>query len=238
MSSPLPTAALCFTYVYFVKVWGPKFMENRPAHNLQVIVAIYNIFQILANGWLFYELSRFGWFGNNDYSFVCQPVDYSGNEGPLRMLRAGYLFFLLKIVDFVDTFIFVLRKKNNQISNLHVIHHAVMPISSWPGVRYVAGGHSLFFALLNTLVHVVMYLYYFLAGLGPRYKKYLWWKQYLTTFQIAQFVIAIIHSFLPYFSSKCDYPFGFCLWISGNELLMLVMFTGFYREHYITKKKV
>lgn len=48
-------------------------------------------------------------------------------------------------------------------------------------------------ALLNALVHVVMYFYYFLAGLGPRYKKFLWWKQYITTFQITQFVIATIH---------------------------------------------
>lgn len=37
---------------------------------------------------------------------------------------------------------------------------------------------------INTLVHTIMYSYYFLAALGPQIKKYLWWKKYLTGLQI------------------------------------------------------
>jgi hypothetical protein len=44
-----------------------------------------------------------------------------------------------------------------------------MPLSVWPGVRFVAGGHASFFFLINTLVHIIMYAYYLLAALGPRY---------------------------------------------------------------------
>jgi len=34
---------------------------------------------------------------------------------------------------------FVLRKKNDHISNLHVIHHSIMPISVWFGVKFAPG---------------------------------------------------------------------------------------------------
>lgn len=47
-----------------------------------------------------------------------------------------------------------------------------------------AGGHSTFFALLNTFVHIVMYFYYMVAAMGPRFQKYIWWKKYLTSFQM------------------------------------------------------
>lgn len=237
MNSPLPATVICFTYVYLVKVWGPKFMENRPAHKLQVTVAIYNIFQILANGYLCYELSVSGMLSSNGYNFFCQPVDYSNNEDSLRLLRAGYLFFILKLIDLVDTFFFVFRKKNNQITALHVVHHAILPISSWPGIRYVGGGHTLFFAFLSTFVHTIMYFYYFLSGLGPRFKKFLWWKRYLTILQLSQFVTVFVHSLLPIVIPNCDYPLAFSLWIACNESLMLFMFADFYKKAYTAKKK-
>lgn len=48
------------------------------------------------------------------------------------------------------------------------------------GVKFMAGGHSSFFGLLNTFVHIIMYTYYMLAAMGPEMQKYLWWKKYLT----------------------------------------------------------
>lgn len=98
MSSPLPTIVICLTYVYFVKIWGPQFMKHRPAYNLREVLAVYNAFQIICNGWLFYELGRYGWLSGN-YSFICQPVDYSNNEAALRILRASYWFFMSKFLD-------------------------------------------------------------------------------------------------------------------------------------------
>lgn len=45
---------------------------------------------------------------------------------------------------------------------------------------------------LNSLVHVVMYTYYFIAALlgsnEKAKKRYLWWGRYLTQFQMFQFV--------------------------------------------------
>lgn len=52
------------------------------------------------------------------------------------------------------------------------------------GLPPFPGGHSTFFGLLNTFVHIVMYTYYMFSAMGPQYQKYLWWKKYLTTLQM------------------------------------------------------
>ena len=83
-------------------------------------------------------------------------------------------------------FFFVLRKKQEQVSVLHVVHHGIMPMSVWFGLRFTPGGHSTFFGLLNTLVHVVMYFYYMVSAMGPKYAKFIWWKKYLTAFQMVK----------------------------------------------------
>lgn len=125
--------------------------------------------------------------------------------------------FPFSVPESVQVF-FVMRKKNSQVSTLHVIHHGCMPMSVWFGVKFTpgkyqlwlscihidgwaqrvsgadftiffpyfphSGGHSTFFGLLNTFVHIVMYSYYLFSALGPRFQKYLWWKKYLTALQM------------------------------------------------------
>lgn len=39
---------------------------------------------------------------------------------------------------------FILRKKNNQITFLHVYHHSTMLINWWLGVKFIAGGQCRF----------------------------------------------------------------------------------------------
>lgn len=101
-------------------------------------------------------------------------------------------------------------------------------------VYNVLGGHSTFFGLLNTFVHIVMYGYYLLAALGPSIQPYLWWKKYLTALQITQFVLIIIHAFQLLFI-KCDYPKAFAGWIGLHGILFFFLFKSFYQESYIKK---
>jgi hypothetical protein len=61
-----------------------------------------------------------------------------------------------------------------------------MPVFGWTLTRWLPGGQESFGGTFNSLVHVIMYSYYFLAALGPHMQKYLWWKRYLTTFQMLQ----------------------------------------------------
>lgn len=204
-------------------------MANRPAFELKPLMVVYNFCQVFFNSWLFYELGRAGWF--NGYSWVCQPVDYSMDAMAVRMATVSWWYLISKFFDFFDTFFFVLRKKNDHISVLHLVHHGVVPMSIWPGVRFLPGGQATFFAFLNTLVHIVMYFYYMLAAMGPRFTAYLWWKKYLTTFQIVQFILATVH-ICQILIIDCSYPKASAWWIAAHEMFFLVLFSRFFRKAY------
>ncbi|KAH8247154.1 hypothetical protein KR032_011526 [Drosophila birchii] len=257
MSSPFPTLAVCLTYVYLVKVVGPRWMENRKPLHLQNTLVMYNAIQVVFSAWLFYECLMGGWWGSysfrcqpvdysdsptsrrigisgwltGHYSFRCQPVDYSNNPRTLRMVHACWWYYFSKFTEFMDTIFFVLRKKTSQVTTLHVIHHGCMPMSVWFGVKFTPGGHSTFFGLLNTFVHIVMYTYYMFSAMGPQYQKYLWWKKYLTTLQMVQFILIMVHAFQLLFID-CNYPKAFVWWIGMHAVMFFFLFNEFYKAAY------
>ncbi|KAK9711119.1 GNS1/SUR4 family [Popillia japonica] len=187
----------------------------------------------LPTAWIFYEYLMSGWWGS--YSFRCQPVDYSNSPMALRMANTCWWYYISKFTEFFDTLFFILRKKNSHVSTLHVIHHGCMPFSVWMGMKFAPGGHSTFFALLNSFVHIVMYFYYMVAAMGPEYQRYIWWKKYLTTFQMVQFVAIFTHQFQLLFT-ECDYPKGFMIWIAMHGILFLFLFSDFYKVKYSREK--
>jgi len=100
------------------------------------------------------------------------------------MIQVCHLFYLSKFIELLDTIFFIMKKNFRQVSVLHVLHHGIMPISWWFGVRFVAGGFGTLHACINSFIHFLMYLYYGLAALGPEYQKYLFWKKYMTWMQM------------------------------------------------------
>ncbi|XP_055381231.1 elongation of very long chain fatty acids protein AAEL008004-like isoform X3 [Condylostylus longicornis] len=234
MSSPFPTLAVCLTYVYFVKVLGPRLMENRKPFQLQHTLVIYNLAQVIFSAWIFYEIGMSGWFTGH-YNFRCQPVEYNNHPRTLRMVNASWWYYFSKFTEFFDTIFFVLRKKTSQVSTLHVIHHGCMPMSVWFGVKFTPGGHSTFFGLLNTFVHIIMYTYYLFAAMGPQYQKYLWWKKYLTALQMVQFVLIMVHAFQLLFID-CDYPKAFVWWIGMHAVMFFFLFNQFYKDTYKSRE--
>ncbi len=49
---------------------------------------------------------------------VCQPVEYEGPNG-LRMLKTAYLYYIVRLTQFADSFFVIARKRN--VSSLQVI---------------------------------------------------------------------------------------------------------------------
>lgn len=229
MSTPVPTIAVCLAYICVVKQLGPRLMERRAPFQLRKLMIAYNCAMVVLSAILFYKLGKHGWFGK--YNYKCQPVDYSNSEDALAIASLSWHYYMSKYVEFLDTIFFVLRKKNGHISTLHVIHHGIMPLSVWWGVKFCPGGHSTFFAFINSFIHVVMYSYYALSAIGPHMHKYLWWKKYITTAQMVQFVAIFVHSFQLLFR-QCDYPRGFMWWIGFHSVLFWVLFSNFYKTEY------
>ncbi|KAJ3091831.1 hypothetical protein HK102_013293 [Quaeritorhiza haematococci] len=94
-----------------------------------------------------------------------------------------YINYLIKYYELLDTVFLVLKKK--KLEFLHVYHHAMtmslcyVELEGQATVSWVP-------VVLNLMVHVVMYYYYARTAISS---KRIWWKKYLTTMQITQFVI-------------------------------------------------
>src|SRR5699024_5870084 len=96
---------------------------------------------------------------------------------------------------------------------------------------------NLFFGLLNSLVHVVMYSYYGLSSLGPAVRPYLWWKKYITLMQLGQFVLFGIYGVALYIN-QIGYPF-FLFWIGITQpIIFFHLFYDYYRKTYAGSSKV
>ncbi|XP_047223232.1 ELOVL fatty acid elongase 8a isoform X2 [Girardinichthys multiradiatus] len=211
--SPVPIT--CIFLCYLIIIWvGPKLMANRQPVNLKPLLIVYNFAMVCLSAYMFYEFTASAWLAR--YSLLCQPVDYSNNPLALRIF-------------------FILRKKNSQLTFLHIYHHATMIFNWWAGVKYVAGGQSFLIGLINSLVHIVMYLYYGLAALGPHMNKYLWWKRYLTSLQLLQFFIVTMHTTCNLFAD-CDFPDSMNAVVLTYSLSLIVLFSNFYYQSYLTKK--
>lgn len=146
-------------YVYFVKRLGPILMKNREAFDLKPLIVFYNIFMFLVNTYFFYQIMieyRLG-IDMNIYNFQKPPkIDYS--QRTMNICWLGYLYLLSKYMDLLETIFFVLRKKFNQISTLHVYHHAVVPVLVHMFIKVSpSGGPGVMFPMLNTFVHMSKY---------------------------------------------------------------------------------
>lgn len=238
MDSPVLTSVVVLIYLLFVTKWGPSMMASRSSgFNIKRILVVYNVLMVMLSGWLCFEFCAAGWIGGG-YSLGCQLIDMSRRPKAMRMVRVCWVFYISKIVELLDTVFFVLRKKPEQVTFLHVFHHAIMPISWWFGMKYVPGGLGTFHAMLNSFIHFLMYTYYGLAAAGEKYRKYLWWKRYMTTAQIVQFIAVIFHSIYTLSLRECTYPKVFNYWILSSALIFLVLFMNFYSRAYAKRTSV
>ncbi|KAI4484792.1 hypothetical protein M0804_007358 [Polistes exclamans] len=169
-------------YVIFLYV-APKYMENRPAYSLKTFIQCYNLFQIIANSIIVYMFLDAGWL--QDIFFYCVPMLYNTDHKSMQIATAIWYALLLKVIDLIETGVFVLRKKNRQITVLHIYHHISTVLLTWNGMRYFASGMTSVLLIINCSVHVIMYGYYFLSSLGPKVQKLInSYKSILTTIQI------------------------------------------------------
>ena len=109
-----------------------------------------------------------------------------------------------------------------------------MPCVIWFGANFAPGGNSVFGLAQNSVVHVIMYSYYFLASFGSKYRKYLWWKKYLTGLQLVQFATCLIQACVAYHDG-CAWPEWMYWWFIGYQFSFLVLFGNFYVVNYIKK---
>lgn len=170
-------------------------------------------------------------------TYGCSELTYSEQkEIDYQVLRAYWLFTVSKLIDLVDTIFFVLKKKTQHVSYLHLQHHTLALFATWFYGRYWPGQEFLVIGFINVFIHVFLYFYYLLAALGPNFKKYLWWKKYLTQMQIVQFIVNIVFMSVSFNYLYCGYnPVKVIIGICMN-LFNLVLFSHFYYNSYLVEK--
>lgn len=234
IGNPTMVLTLIAGYLYVVKVWGPRYMEDRKAYDLKRIIMAYNACMVMLNVFFFYKFLSHSYLGGG-YSWLCQGIDFQ-DPGSLTIVSYCWWYFMVRILDFADTIFFLLRKKYSHISFLHVVHHSLVVWNGWLFITFGADGQGIMGVCINSFIHIVMYTYYFLAALGPSVQKYLWWKKYITTMQIVQFAVFIGFVCVPLFKD-CGYPRLLTYLAASQCCFFLVLFINFYIHTYVRTRR-
>ncbi|XP_063388500.1 very long chain fatty acid elongase AAEL008004-like [Cydia fagiglandana] len=234
VSSPFPIMIIMYLYHQFVRKWGPAMMENRPAFELKKLITLYNIIQIYLSGYISIRC-LFILYLPGHYSVWCQKM--ITDESPLEkiVIHHVYMYYVIKVIDLLDTVFFILRKKFSQVSFLHVYHHLGMCLLGFVGNKYVPGGHGVMLGFINSVVHTVMYTYYLISVVRPQWVRR-WWKKYITQLQILQFALLIFHFGHVLFEPSCEYPKWVSLVFLPHNIFILFLFLDFYFKEYVYKK--
>ncbi|XP_049522397.1 elongation of very long chain fatty acids protein 7 [Dermacentor silvarum] len=257
VGSPVGMLIISAAYLYFVKVAGPWCMARRKPLALTHFLLVYNVAAAMLSAFFGCRFIKLGYWDCGYH--ILQDVDLSQRRCSLEILRLSWWFLVFRVFEMSDTVLFVLRKKTDQVSvyiadlglllsaekyhqkclrsaqlivsGLHVFHHLIIPWGMWLNMNYALQPISMFGTCLNCFVHVVMYTYYFLAALGARYRKFLWWKKHLTTLQMAQF-IANIAFCLCMLCSTGDYAKLFVSIGTVQCIIFFAWFLSFYIKVY------
>lgn len=246
MGSPGPILCIVLVYLLFVIKIGPKIMENRPAFELKGFLIAYNALLIVFNIWLTSLATKIdltalirsnGCRLQTHQLSKDESLEMPVNEHSQILSTAAWWYFFAKIIELIDTVFFILRKKQNQLTFLHIYHHSATALFAWCYLKLLPGEQGIVVGLLNSMVHIVMYSYYLISALGPKYKKYLWWKKYMTLFQLIQFVIMIVYLLLT-LVMDCRMPKILTYCFMTHVVIFMYLFSNFYRKAYIKQKQV
>ncbi|CAK1603827.1 unnamed protein product [Parnassius mnemosyne] len=219
------------TYLTLVLKILPALMKNRPPYKLSKLLICYNAFQVFYSSYLVFIYTRYI-IKHGIFPTRCPQGD------PLKpVIKDIFPYFLAKHVDLLDTVFFVLRKKENQVTFLHVYHHSVMVTWAWLYYAYKPSDHFVVVGLINSFVHVLMYAYYGLSSQGPRFAKFIWWKKHLTKIQLIQFILVVFNMHYQQKLTPCPIPFFFHYFGMLSICSFFFLFLKFYLKSYVKQSK-
>ncbi|CAB9512426.1 of very long chain fatty acids protein [Seminavis robusta] len=226
---------LGFTVFYLVSLPLMREMVDRFAIVdmkllLKESMILYNAAQVALNAWMVYKMVDAVLFRGHPFvGSITAPLEAGASY-------AVWVHYCDKYLEFIDTYFMVLRGKMDQVSFLHVYHHFTISWAWWIGVWLWPHGDCYFGALLNSLIHVMMYSYYTLSLLRVSCP----WKKYLTMAQLTQFTTVVIYSVVSFCSLPEESTWRHVVGLGTQVFEMtslFVMFMHFYRKSYNKGKK-
>lgn len=239
-----PVFSILGVYLIFIFI-GPKLMKDRKAFELKNVTRIYNVYQICSCFCIVVNLYMNGYSTRDLWIHSTEMPE----EVFRRTLNLWYYGLVIRFAELFETVIFVLRKKQNQVSLLHLYHHIGTILGVFVTLKYdpsellqlilvllpffiFSGPAWVFHAMTNNQVHVIMYSYYFLSSFDSLKNFVFHIKPCITVIQIAQLVFLFTHSLVVYIQSGSIMFLGSAL----NDLNLLNLFLKFYLQSF--KKKL
>ena len=205
--------------------------QNYMKELLKESMVVYNVAQVLLNGWMVYYIMD---------GLLTKGHPFIGDTRSSNLCAyAVWIHYCDKYLEFFDTYFMVLRGRMDQVSFLHVYHHFSIAWAWWIGCALWPAGDSYFGALLNSIIHVMMYSYYALALVGYSCP----WKRYLTQAQLVQFLSVIAYTAVVLFcprdeGNKLGMPEVVACLVQVFEMVSLfILFSLFYKKAYKSKSK-
>ncbi|GMR60423.1 hypothetical protein PMAYCL1PPCAC_30618, partial [Pristionchus mayeri] len=225
------------SFLYLITIFSIKqWMSTRERFTLKYPVATWNLFIAALSGVCAAAMSP-EFFGNIYHKgfggSVCdtQQETFSGNQG-----RALFLLLIARLPEFIDTFFIVLKKQ--PLLFIHYFHHAFTLCMTWGTYSYFAPGsrHAIY---VNSLIHTVMYSYYFLTSLNVRPPPFV--ARSITIGQIVQFFYifyTLVHlTVLHATTESCQQDSSGLALTWFMDLTYLYLFIDFYLNKYKGEKK-
>ncbi|XP_055919810.1 elongation of very long chain fatty acids protein 2-like [Eupeodes corollae] len=218
-----PVVAMILMYLLIIYKITPSFMKSRPAYQLKGFMILYNIYQIAACAYLITQIYLID-LPTLEYG-AC--VDFEpGTQVEKDFNHISYFLVWLKASEMIETVVFVLRKKQNQVSFLHVFHHCTVLFLAYNLISTYRSSSALLPAFINSSVHIIMYSYYLMAAVLPSKIVVLLtpFKKAITTIQMVQFTIVLFHVVVLKIRG-CEIPE---LMLAIYIIVIIVIFYGFY----------
>jgi elongation of very long chain fatty acids protein 4 len=216
--------AICVGYLLFV-IFGTALMKaGVPALNTSALQFVYNPLQVIVCSYMCLEAAIQAY--RNGYTAA--PCNDFNAAKPV-MANVLYLFFISKILDLCDTFFIIMGKKWKQLSVLHVYHHLTVLFFYYIAYRCAQDGDIYVSIVLNGFVHTIMYTYYFVSS----HTREIWWKKYLTSMQLIQFVLMNVQGYMTYSRECAGMPRKVPILYLGYVQSLFWLFMNFYIRAYV-----
>lgn len=112
-------------------------MKDKQPYNIINLCRWYNVFQFVAC--LTFVVRSYQMGFTFQYLWKCESFDFLSKEVKEELVLGSWLFLGLRMIEFIETVFFILRKKRNQASFLHVYHHISTVILMWVFLVYDTG---------------------------------------------------------------------------------------------------
>ncbi|KAJ1888857.1 hypothetical protein LPJ66_008355 [Kickxella alabastrina] len=242
MMKPIAPLLGVIFYLTLVKKWelrnaqrAAKMAAEKPSgkpagsnsNGLQKLIITHNLVLAVYSLWTFIDFSPAVLRNIQQAGFKNGFCDVEWTLRGDKLLMHGFLFYLSKYYEFIDTMIIL--AKGRRATSLQTFHHSGAVVIMWMG-NFVHSPYLAFFVFENSIIHTLMYIYYSLTAMGYKPPG----KQMLTRLQISQFYIALsagaVYSVLPGCQSNEQKLFTYVF--IGYIIMLIALFTQFARKTY------